>query len=109
MTRFHGLVGFVSQGEVSPGVWEANVVTKREYYGNMIRNSYSIVSTSDSTNDNLKLSNQLSIVADGYIMSHLSSIKFVIVNDVAWRVSSIEVDRHRVVLRLGEVYNGVTD
>ena len=109
MTRFHGLVGFVSQGEVSPGVWEANVVTKREYYGDMIRNSYSIVSTSDSTNDNLKLSNQLSIVADGYIMSHLSSIKFVIVNDVAWRVSSIEVDRRRVILRLGEVYNGVTD
>ena len=109
MTRFHGLVGFVSQGEVSPGVWEANVVTKREYYGDMIRNSYSIVSTSDSTNDNLKLSNQLSIVADGYIMSHLSSIKFVIVNDVAWRVSSIEVDRRRVLLRLGEVYNGVTD
>ena len=109
MTRFHGLVGFVSQGEVSPGVWEANVVTKREYYGDMIRNSYSIVSTSDSTNDNLKLSNQLSIVADGYIMSHLSSIKFVVVNDVAWRVSSIEVDRRRVILRLGEVYNGVTD
>ena len=109
MTRFHGLVGFVSQGEVSPGVWEANVVTKREYYGDMIRNSYSIVSTSDSTNDNLKLSNQLSIVADGYIMSHLSSIKFVVVNDVAWRISSIEVDRRRVILRLGEVYNGVTD
>ena len=109
MTRFHGLVGFVSQGEVSPGVWEANVVTKREYYGDMIRNSYSIVPTSDSTNDNLKLSNQLSIVADGYIMSHLSSIKFVVVNDVAWRVSSIEVDRRRVILRLGEVYNGVTD
>lgn len=109
MTRFHGLVGFTSQGEVSPGVWEANVITKRKYYGDMLRNGYSIVSTSNSTNDDLKLSNQLSVVADSYMMAHLPDIRFVIINDVAWRVSSIEVDRHRVVMHLGEVYNGVTD
>lgn len=109
MTRFHGLVGFVSQGEVSPGVWEANIITKRYYYGNMIRDSYSIVPTSDSTNDNLKLSNQLSVVADSYMLSHLPDIKFVMVKGVSWRVSSIEVDHRRVIMRLGEVYNGLTD
>lgn len=109
MARFHGTVGFVGQSEVSPGDWEANVVTKRQYYGDVLRNQYSYIASSISTNDNIRLSNRISVIADEYMLSNLYNIKFIIWNNTPWSVTEVEINRPRVCLTLGGVYNGNTD
>lgn len=109
MARFHGLIGFVEQSESAPGVWDTAAVTKRYYYGDIVKDHSFLVTSSNSTNDDIRVSNKLSVLSDNYMRTHLKSIRFAVMNGTPWRVTEIEVDDRRVLLTLGEVYNGVTN
>ena len=109
MARFHGVIGFTEQAEVSPGVWEHSVVEKRMYYGDILRNKRVFAASSSSTNDNVQIANQLSVVSDNYMRHHLNSIRFAVVDDIPWQITNVEIDEKRIVLTLGEVYAGNAD
>ena len=51
---------------------------------------------------------QLAIVADAYANDHFFAIRYVEWAGVLWTISSVEVQSPRLLLRLGEVYNGPT-
>lgn len=104
MAKFHGIVGFVDYEESTPGVW-TEVVTEREYAGDLKRKNNRFVS-SQHINDNLAINNQIEIVADPYINQHFPSIRYVIWNGTKWKVTSVEDQFPRLILALGEVYNG---
>ena len=104
MAKFHGFVGFVDYGETSPGVW-SEVVTEREYSGDIKRRS-SRFANAQQVNDNITINNQIEIIADPYINQHFPSIRYVVWNDAKWKVTSVEDQFPRLVLALGEVYNG---
>ena len=104
MAKFFGVIGFVEMVEASPGVWEERT-TERNYYGDMIRNSRRLQAT-DKVNDDINISNQLSIVADPYAIGHFHTMRYAIYNDVKWKISDIEVQYPRLTLTLGGVYNG---
>lgn len=107
MAKFYGVVGFVQeQQEVRPGVWEDRVVEKR-YYGDVIRNVRKIEG-SQYLNDDLTVNNLISIVADAYANEHFSAIRYVEWMGSLWKVPSAEVQRPRVILTIGGVYNGPT-
>ena len=64
MAKFYGEIGYANIVETEPGVWEEKII-KRNYYGDIIRNTRSL-QTSDNVNDNINISNEISIVADPY-------------------------------------------
>lgn len=104
MSKWFGKVGFMTLEETTPSVWKEKITT-REYYGDVLRKSFKHQS-SEHLNDDLTLSNQLSIVADEYMYQHCSSITFVEWMGAKWKVTSVEPDRPRIKLDIGGVYNG---
>ena len=106
MAKFYGSVGFSHQEETGPGVWEEKV-TEKQYYGDVqaLTTKYT---KGESINDNLNLSNQISIVADPFAYYHYAQIKYVKWLDAVWKVNSVEVQRPRLILHISEVYNGPT-
>ena len=106
MARWFGKVGYSETVETAPGVWMPQN-TVREYYGDVTRNTTRWAGNSDSTNDNLTLSTQISIVADPFAFEKFYSIKWVEFMGVKWSVDSVDPTQPpRLILTLGGVYNG---
>lgn len=105
MAKFCGMIGFIVTEEVRPGVWVPNPVEKK-YYGDVLRNSKSFQS-SDGVNDNVALSNQISIIANGFAIENLAGIRYVDYMGAKWSVTSVDASTYpRMILTLGGVYNG---
>ena len=108
MARFHGEVGYGTTVETPPGsgVWVDNIV-EIAYFGDVIRNSRKL-DEGESLNSDISVSNSITIVADQYAIDLFFLIKYVRWAGVLWTVTSVEVQRPRLTLRLGSVYNGPT-
>lgn len=106
MAKFHGRVGYGETVETSPGVHE-DVITEHIYSGDVIRDTRQLTEA-DKLNKDLSVSNQISILADAYANDHFFAIRYVEWAGVLWTVTDVEVQAPRLLLRLGEVYNGPT-
>ena len=106
MAKFSGKVGFVEtvESDTSPDVWEKKVTT-RHYFGDVIRNYWSN-QNSGNVNDNLNISNSISIVADKFAYDNFSHMHYVEYMGAKWKILNIDVQRPRIILTLGGVYNG---
>lgn len=103
MGKFYGAIGYASNVEISPGVWD-DVITVRNYSGDVIRNTRQYQS-SDTINDNLNISNEISIVADPFAYENFHSMKYVEFMGAKWKISNVEVQYPRLILTIGGVYN----
>ncbi len=108
MAKFYGIIGYSETKEVSPGVWEEDI-TEREYYGDLLRNTNKFQS-SERLNDNINISNEVSIVADPYARDNFHLMRYVRFDgsDAKWKVISVEVQYPRLILTVGGVYNEQT-
>jgi hypothetical protein len=106
MARFHGRIGYGGTVETEPGVW-VDEITERLYFGDVIRNARNL-REGENLNADLSVQNSISIVADAYANDHIFAIRYVEWAGALWTVSSVEVQSPRLLLRLGEVYNGPT-
>lgn len=106
MAKFYGAVGYVEdqQGAVDVTV---EVPVERMYKGDLIKNSRRL-ENGIGLNDDVTISNQISIVADPYANNHIHAMRYVKWRGVAWKVVSIDVEPPRLILTLGGVYNGET-
>lgn len=104
MAKFYGIVGYVATEETSPGVWE-EVQTERDYTGDVLRNTRRWES-SGHLNDDLNVNNSISIVADAFAYQHFFAIRYVKWMGASWKVTNVEVQRPRLLLTIGGVYNG---
>lgn len=105
--RFYGEVAFWEKDkEVNPGVWKPVGMKLLPYYGDVLVDNRRFQPTSDSQNDEFKVNNQISIVSDLYARQNWASIKYVVWNGVKWKVTSVKVDYPRLILDIGEVWNG---
>ena len=102
--KFFGKVGYGDTVETEPGV-HSDVITEVEYYGDVVRNSLRI-QEGQSLNDDLTVGHSISVVADQYASEHFSAIRYVEWEGTLWKVVHIELQRPRLLLRLGGVYNG---
>jgi hypothetical protein len=105
MARFSGAVGY-SEGQVeqAPGVWVEQIIEK-SYFGDVLRSARRS-HEGESLNNDLTVNNSISILADDYANEHIHAIKFVVLAGTAWDVDEVTVERPRLLLRLGGVYNG---
>ncbi len=103
MTRFFDKVGFAANGTLVDGVW-SDSMTERDYYGDVLEITRSI-EESDKVKDDFRLQNRISIVGDDYALENFSTIKYVSWGGVRWKVLNVTVERPRLVLSLGGVYD----
>lgn len=105
MARYYGFIGYADEmTETAPGLWEEKIV-ERPYYGDTMRNTRQL-QTSDSINDNVNIGNQISIVADPYAESHIYAMRYATFQGTKWKVTSVDVQRPRLILSLGGLWNG---
>lgn len=102
--RYFGKVGYVGTRDIGSGVFEP-FVEERPYYGEVTR-LQSRWEGGASINDNVSINNQISILADPFAYENFQYIKYVEFMDTMWNVNSIEVQRPRLILTIGGVYNG---
>lgn len=104
MAKFYGSVGYGILEETVPGVWEDRIV-EHSYYGDVIRNNRKLQSSSQ-LNDNIIVSNEISILSDPFANENFHCIRYVTFMGTKWKVSNVDVQYPRLVLTLGEVFNG---
>ena len=104
MAKFFGKIGYAETIETTPGVWEEKI-TEREYFGDLIRNTRSLQS-GEQLNDDINISNEISIVADPFAYENFHSMRYVEFMNAKWKISSIEVQYPRLILSVGGLYNG---
>jgi len=104
MAKFYGSIGYAIPEESAPGVWEDRIV-EHSYYGDVIRNKRKLQSSSQ-LNDNIVVSNEISILSDPFANENFHYMRYVTYMGAKWKVSDVEVIYPRLILTLGEVYNG---
>lgn len=104
MARYFGTVGYAKTEETRPGIFE-EVVTEKDYYGDVTRNIRRW-ERGEHLNDNVEINNMISIVADAYAFLNFGYIRYVSWMGEYWKVTNVEVQRPRLILTIGGVYNG---
>jgi hypothetical protein len=104
MAKFSGTIGYAQSVETAPGVW-TDQVSERRYFGDVIRESRQNTN-SGNLNDNIVVNNRVSVVADDFANENFSTMKYIVWYGVYWEITSVEVQRPRLILSLGGVYNG---
>lgn len=106
MARFSGGIGYGESVETAPGKWE-DVITEFTYFGDVVRNTRKL-QEGQKVNDDISVQNSISIVADAYAGEHFFAIRYVRWAGTLWKVTDVEVQSPRLLLRLGSKYNGPT-
>lgn len=104
MAKFYGNIGFVDTVETQPGLWEEQPV-ERPYYGDLTRNT-SRYQMSGEVNDDINISNTISIVADPYANENFHHMRYVVFMGAKWKITNIDIQYPRILLTIGGVYNG---
>lgn len=104
MAKFCGKIGYVNTVEVEPGIWEEQV-TERLYYGDITRatNRYQ---QSGGVNDDINISNNISIIADPYANENSQHMRYAEIMGTKWKITNVEIQYPRLLLTVGGVYNG---
>lgn len=106
MAKFYGAVGYGQTVETAPGV-QTQVITERKYFGDLLRNANRLTE-GENLNKDIQVNNSISVVADAFAMEHFHEILYVEWAGTRWSVTTVEVLRPRLNIRLGGVYNGQT-
>lgn len=105
MAKWFGKIGYSETVETEPGVWSPND-TVHEYYGDVIRSSTRWSVNSESTNDDLTVNCQISIISDPFAVEKFYSMKWIEFMGTKWKITNVEPQYPRLILTLGGVYNG---
>ena len=103
MAKFCGVIGYAVTKETEPGIWEEQIV-EVEYFGDVIRNSRRF-SGPAKVNDDINISNQISIIADPFANNNFHAMKYVVFMGAKWKVSEVTVEYPRLILSIGGLYN----
>ena len=104
MAKYYGSVGYEDTVESTPGIFKEEIIA-RDYYGDIIRNNRKLESSGE-INDNINVTNQISIVADPYALENFGRIRYATFMDQKWKVKEVSVEFPRLILTLGGLYNG---
>ena len=102
--KFYGEVGFGDTVEQAAGV-HVDVITEKSYFGDVVRAARQL-QAEENLNRDLSVQNSISIVADAFANEHFFAIRYVKWAGIRWTVSRVEIASPRLLLTLGEVYNG---
>lgn len=104
MAKYYGSIGYAETTETAPGVW-TEVLTERKYSGDILKNTRRWP-TGENLNDDLVINNLISIVADPFAYQNFHKMRYLEWLGAFWKITNIEVQRPRLILTIGGVYNG---
>lgn len=105
MAKYSGVIGYAETVEISPGVWIDRII-ERNYYIDVLKDTNKLTNSSYSTNDELGIANRFSIISEPYAAEHFHSMRYVEYMGTKWKITYAEVQRPRILLNVGGVYNG---
>jgi hypothetical protein len=107
--RFYGAVGYATDEETAPGVW-TEIITEKMYYGEITRVTRRLEPAPPvpTLNENLVFDNLFSIMADAFAYNNFEKMRYINWNGSNWRINSVEVRRPRLILAIGDLWNGNT-
>ena len=103
MAKFYGVIGYVKTVEVEPGIWEEQTI-EHTYYGDITR-FLGKFQPSGGVNDDINLSNTISIVADPFANENSQYMRYVEHMGAKWKITNVEIQSPRLILTVGGVYN----
>lgn len=106
MTKFYGKVGYGINKEIRRGVYD-DVIEEHKYYGDVIRDTRK-TNTGDKVNDDLTIGNSFKIVANAFAYEHFYAMRYIEWMGSLWKITEVEVQAPRLLIRVGGVYNGPT-
>ena len=96
-----------SQGRPN-GVFKEEI-TEKPYKADVISYGYRN-QQGEGVNDDYKINNKLSMIAcDAFTISHLNSIIYCEYLGIKWKVTSVDIQRPRLIVTLGGEYNGTSE
>ena len=102
MNRWCGKIGFAEQVEIAHSVWTEKI-TERTYRGDVLRNTRRLMD-SQQINDNISISNQISVVADAYIHDHFINMRWIEFMGAKWKATQVDASQSpRLIITLGEL------
>lgn len=104
MAKFYGEIGYATTTESKPGVW-TEAITERKSSGDIIKNTRRW-QAGENLNDDLVIDNKISIVADPFASQNFHAMRYVNWMGALWKITNVEVQRPRLILTIGGVYNG---
>lgn len=107
MAKYAGNVGYIMTEETEQGVFEP-VVTEKFLRGNML-NTTSRSETDNKVNENIRLTQRISVLADAFALSNFMYIRYVWYAGIRWSVNSVELARPRLILNVGGPYDENTN
>lgn len=103
--RFYGLIGFATTNtDNDDDIWKEEIIAK-PYMGDVIRHGWNAQPAEKLTKD-IKLNAQISIIADEFAYDFMHLIRYAVYRNAKWEVTAIDIQRPRLILTLGGVYNG---
>lgn len=108
MARFSGMVGYAQSlpDPEFPSVY-VDTVVERKRYGDVIR-EHSKWQPNQNLNDDLEITNRVSIVADKFSLENMGNMKYITMYGQRWSIKSVTVEHPRLIVYLGGLYNGPT-
>ena len=105
--RWHGMIGFETQVEVSDDpnkatVWKPQII-ERHYYGD-IQRLIKRESTGEKVNNDISFNNQFSVISDLFAQQNAYNMKYITWNGRKWRVTEITVEPPRLTINIGGEY-----
>lgn len=108
MSKWYGKIGYEETSETTPGVWTSGT-TEKEYIGDIYKLSsrwQERENSSEDVNDDINISNRISIIADPYAFKNFSKMRYIEFMGTFWKIESVEVNFPRLTISLGGVWNG---
>lgn len=104
MARFYGAIGFSTETETSPGVWEENIM-ERPYYGDY-NNHGRRLQIINEINPEITTTATISVLSDAYAFEHRLDMRYAVVDGQKWQITNADIERPRIVISLGGKWNG---
>lgn len=98
-----GTIGFKYTENTGHGVWK-KVITEKKYYMDINRVSWYNRESQQTVNGTFTINNTLSILLNPFLLEHYTQIEWVELHGVKWKVSSVDLEEHRITLSIGDRY-----
>lgn len=99
------MVGYGETKETFKGSGVYKLIhTEKPYYGDILKKNVRNES-GEHLHDNVNVSHRISIVADEYAYMNIFAMKYVVWMGTKWEITDVEVERPRLILSVGGVYN----